>query len=51
VLLHLEKRRHRFHPDPQILQAQVLIGSMLIFVVVGAVFLSGKPLATRSALD
>jgi hypothetical protein len=35
VLLHLEQRSHRFHPVPQILQAQVCIGGILIIVVVG----------------
>ena len=49
MLLHVEQRSHRFHPVPQILQAQVLIGSMLI--VVGIRFQGSLPIGDVETLE
>ena len=44
ALLQREKRGHRFNSVPQILQAQVFVGSMLIVVVIGDRYRDGAGL-------
>src|SRR5207248_1187785 len=43
-LLHIKQRSHGFHPVPEILQAQVLVGGVLIIVIVGDGYCDGASL-------